>query len=176
MGRRSFGRFATPVKNDGTVQTPAPGSGPAGGEGWFLLAAGTYYFNLPEHDCSRVSAHIQWDSALAASAIRLEDSDFPAPKLPNSADGTAPTDGTVASWSPNTGTNQGEWVIEQPTTAYVATTVATNVTITNGVAAVVAGTQNSALFHFVDTGSMRSRLAIVVTTQGAVRCSFFGKD
>lgn len=176
MGRRSLsGGFITPVKNDGTVQTPSPSSG-SGGTGWFLLAAGTYYFIIPEDDCESASAHVQWDSAIAVSALRVEDSNFPAPKLPNSADGTAPTDGTVANWSPNTGANQGEWVPETPTTAYVGTTVATNVTITNGSVAIAAGTQNAAMFHFADTGSKRMRIAIVVTTQGAVRCAFHGKD
>lgn len=162
MGRRtSSTSYITPILSDGTVQkqdvTGDTDTGDGTGRGWFLLAAGTYYFPIGGQDSNTQSIHLQHDAAVAISASLPETSDLP---------------DTDTSWYSDTA---GEWFGENPSTAYVpvdgATTTATNATV-----AVVAGNKGGARWNVADLGARRTRLKVVVTTQGKVRVATWGKE
>lgn len=161
MGRRSASNsFVTPLlQTTGVAQTPSPaGSGGLTGKGVYVLAAGTYYFPLGGQDARCVSVHLQWGS-LAAGTARIEDSNLPDEVASVYADGTT----------------DGSWVDEDPTTAFVGT-VGAGASVTNGVLTITAGNRGGALWNIADTGVCRSRLKLVVTTQGAFRLSTWAKE
>lgn len=163
MGRHpTSNRFITPFVTTGTEQ---PETGAEFGRGSFtLLANTTYFFPLGGQDCPFLSAHIQWDASIALTAVKLEDCDFP--------DGPDADHGEVPYWSDNA----GEWIDEDPTTAFVGT-VSTGTTVTNGVVAHTAGAQGGAMFHYADNGAERVRLRVEVgATGGEVRVGSWGKE
>lgn len=158
MGRNTASTsFVTPIKSDGVAQVQ---SATEFGRGAFTLLAGTtYFFPLGGQDTPRLSAHIQWDAAIAITAGKLEDSNFP--------EGTS-----AVEWFDD---DAGEWIDEDPTTAFVGV-VSAGTTVTNGVVAHTAGAKGGAMFH-IDTGARRTRLRIDVgATGGEVRVSVWGKE
>lgn len=156
MRRTNSTSYITPYKTDGTEQTQ---SAAEFGPGTFtLLANTTYLFPLGGQDAKVVSAHLQHDATIAITSATIEDSNFP---------------DTDVDWY---STSAGEWIDEDPTTAFVGTVGATT-TQTNGVVAVVAGNIGGAMWHFADKGSRRTRLKVVVGAAGGeVRVATWGED
>ena len=146
--------YITPIKSDGTEQVA---SASEFGRGTFTLAAGTYYYPLGGQDSPVQSCHFQWDATIAITSITVEDCNMPESEVPNYS--------TVA----------GAWIDEDPSTAFVGT-VGAGTTVTNGVVAHTAGAAGGCMFHIADTGARRTRLAVVVGTEGDIRCSAWGKE
>ena len=130
------------------------------GNGAFTLVAGaTYFFPLGGTDSKVISAHMHWDASIVITSITVEDTDF------------SPRD--VLDFTSSAG---GQWIDEDPTTAFVGTKGA-GVTVTNGVVAVAGGALGGARFNIADTGARRTRLAVVVgATGGEVRCASWSKE
>lgn len=98
--------------------------------------------------------HLKWDSAFAA-VITFETSDF------------KEVDVAVAGVA-------GDWIQENPTTAYIGSTpagLATNMTIT-----VPGGTAGGASVHVGNLGSRRIRVKVVCSVQGQLRIGCAGKE
>lgn len=150
--------YIQPFKSDGTVLAF---SNTEFGRGALTLASGTtYFFPIGGADASVVSVHLQWDAAIAITSATIEDCNFP--------EGSADVD-----WWDDAA---GEWIDEDPTTAFVGTDGA-GATVTNGVLAVVAGSVGGAMWHVADTGARRTRLKVVVgATGGEVRVHPWGKQ
>lgn len=170
MGRRTASSdFLTPIKSDGTRQTMA---GTEFGRGSFTLAVARYLYPLASGDARVVAVQVQWDATFAGT-IQIDDCNFPEPQQSATDIGTAPSDGSVTWYS----TTNGEWITEQPSSAYVAISGGGgDDTATNGVVTVVAGTVGGCMFHVVDTGARRTRLNINCTTGGEVRVATWGKE
>lgn len=116
------------------------------------LTAGTYYYGVGgDVDVSR-SAHFKWDASLVAT-ITIEDTNFP--------------DVAISS------TASGDWIQENPSSAYVGVTggSAAGLTIT-----VPGGFAGGAMVHLSSFGSRRLRAKVVVSTQGALRLRNHGKE
>ena len=152
------------VKNDGTVVTPARASG-------CTLGVGTYYFPVGSSEAPTssetplVSAHLKWAAAVAAT-ITVETCNFPA-KVDSHVSG--PTD--VSDYDETA----GNWISENPTTAYVAVSGSGN----SSTAAVVTAGGTAAggcTFHLGNLGTRRVRIKVVTTVGGVVRCGIAGKD
>lgn len=145
------GHYLQPFKSD---NTPAAA---AGAPGYYTLAAGpsTYYVEIGGSGATCLSAHLQWSAALAA-VITVWTSDL------------GPLE------APLTSTTAGDWHQQNPSTAYVPVTGASNtvsnLTITAGGAAV-----GGAQVNFVGLGPSRVRLRIVVSTAGTMRIAYSGK-
>lgn len=156
MSRTTSTSYITPIKSDGTVETEDDATF---GRGGFTLASGTTYFYPIGGQSAEVSAvHVQWDAAIILTSVTVEDSNFPESDVAHHS---------VAA---------GDWIDEDPTTAFVGT-VGAGVTVTNGVVAVAGGQQGGAMFHVADTGSRRTRLKVVVAgTGGNVRVAAWGKE
>lgn len=148
--------YITPIKSDGTVQTE---SATEFGRGSYTLASSsTYYFPLGGQDVPFLSGHMQWDASIILTSVTIEDCNFPE---------------TDVTWYSN---GSGEWIDEDPTTAFVGLDGA-GATASNGVVAVAGGAQGGAMFHVAQTGARRTRLAVVVAgTGGEVRVSGWGKE
>lgn len=163
MGRHPSNKgYLTPKKQTDATDAPASGSVPAAypstsSRGWFTLAAGTWLIPLGGQDCPIHSAHCQWDANFVATGITVEDCD---------AEPADVSDVSVFA---------GDWIDEDPSTAFVGT-VGAGVTVTNGVVAVAGGAAGGCMFHIADTGARRTRLRVVVGTQGIFRCSSWGKE
>lgn len=161
MGRRSAPTYIIPILSDGTVQKQDVDGDVSGGEGtgrgWYLLAAGTYYYVLPCGDGTISSVHIQHDTALAASSVSIETGDLGVSECANHSN------------------NAGEWFQENPSDAYVPTDGA-GTTATLAVVAIVAGNKGGARWNVSDLGASRARLAVVVTTPGRLRVACAMKD
>jgi hypothetical protein len=161
MGRRSAPTYLTPLLSDGTLQKQDVDGDVSGGEGtgrgWYLLAAGTYYYVLPCGDGTISSVHLQHDTAVAASSVAIETGDLGKSECADHSN------------------NAGEWFREDPTDAYVPTDGA-GTTATQAVVAIVAGNKGGARWNVSDLGASRARLAIVVTTPGKVRVACAMKD
>lgn len=147
--------FITPIKSDGTLQVE---SAAEFGRGAFTLTNGvTYYFPVGGQDSKIVAIHLQHDAAIAITSATVEDCCMPP--------------GDVTDYS----TSAGEWIDEDPSTAFVGIVGATT-TATNGVVAVVAGNIGGAMWH-VTTGARRTRLKVVVGgTGGEVRVASWSKE
>lgn len=120
-----------------------------------LVTGKTYVYPLGGNAATVESVHIQWD-ANAALTITVEDSNF------------APADVTMYS------TTTGDWLNENPSTAYVAT-VGAGAAVASATVTVTAGNTGGALYHLGNTGAKRTRLKIVATTGGVVRVACHGK-
>lgn len=146
-------RYLQPLQTDGTLLTPeAP-------RGEYTLVAGTrYFFVLPTEDTAFASVQLTgYTAALIITSATVEDTDH------------APLD------VPDSSTVVGEWVGEDPTTAFVGAD-GTGWTPANGVLAVAGGNLGGALWHIAETGAARTRLNVLVgATGGAVRVSCCGK-
>lgn len=142
--------------NTGVETAPSPA-------GLVTLTAATFYFEIPLTESGRLqSVQIVTGSAIAG-VFTIETSNLPQGLPGTTALGAAPTwDETV-----------GNWVQENPSSAYVATTgtgwsvSALTLTKTAGVA--------GALIHLGNLGSKRCRVKAVISTGGTVRVVPHGK-
>lgn len=150
--------YLAPLKStDGSTPALAPAvDAVVVGAGVYTLAVATYYYPIVNDDAPFVSFHIQWDADCALTSVTVEDTNF-------SSDVTS-----------NYSTVAGEWIDEDPSTAFVGT-VSAGTTVTNGVVAHTAGAAGGAMFHISNTGALRTRLKVVVGTGGEVRVAAWAK-
>lgn len=151
--------YITPITAAGVGQEADSDATFENGRGVFTLApVTTYFFILPIGGSVLMDIHLTHDAAIAITSATIETCCH------------AKTD--VA----DTSVVGGEWIDQDPTTAFVATVGATT-TATNGVVAVVAGNAGGADWQVSDCASPRARLKVVVGgTGGEVRLSFCGKE
>lgn len=152
---RSGGRYVPPVQtSDGVELTEQIG------RGIFTLAANTtYVFVLGGADAPFISATLTgYDAAMILTTVTVQDTDHPEQEVTNHS--------TVA----------GEWVSEDPTTAFVGAD-GTGWVPTNGVLNVAGTGVGGARFNVAETAAFRTRLIVVVgATGGRVRVSSHGKE
>lgn len=127
-----------------------------GGTGVVLASGSTYYFPLNIEGASLESVHLRGDAVIIITAARIEDTN-----MPNRASAKGDVDVSVFD------ATAGNWIIENPATAYVATAGA-GWTATAATLAVAGGTAGGAIWHLGNMGTTRSRLAIVVGGTGGV--------
>lgn len=122
------------------------------GKNGMLLSNTTYFVPVGGEGSLVESVHVQWD-ATAVGTITVEDS--------NNPDVT------------NISTTNGEWIQENPTTAYVGITGGTvsNLTVT-----IPGGTIGGCLIHLGNTGAIRTRLRVVLGTGGRMNFTANGKQ
>lgn len=148
--------FVTPFVSTGTEQVQ---SATEFGRGSFTLLTGvTYFYPIGGQDTPTLSAHIQWDAAIVITSITIEDCNMPESEVHWYSD------------------NAGEWIDEDPSTAFVGSDGA-GVTVTNGVVAVAGGAAGGAMIHMDGNGARRTRLKVVVGgTGGEVRVASWAKE
>lgn len=154
MGRsaRPGGRYVTPIDSNGVpVATETE-------RGKFTLAAGTYYYILGAADAPVHSFHLT--GYTAASTI---------------TSGTPQDCNHGFDEVSDHDTTTGEWMTEDPTTAFVALD-GTGWTHLNGVIAKDATAVGGAMWHFSEDGAARHRIALVVGVEGVFRGSSWGKE
>jgi hypothetical protein len=137
----------------------------AGGAGVTLAASTTYYFplNIDGAICEAVQLR-GLTAALIITAARIEDTCFP---MASSGKGDVDVS--------NFDAGVGNWMIENPSTAYVPV-VGTGWVATNAIVAVAGGAVGGALWNLGNMGTRRARLAIVVGgTGGDVRVAGHAK-
>lgn len=117
-----------------------------GRNGVTLTSGTTYYVAFGAEGALIQSVHLQWDPALILTAVTVEDSNNP--------------DAAIAS------ATAGEWIQEDPATAYVGGIG--NLTVTNLTLAVAGGAAGGAMIHLGNLGSLRQRLKIVVGGTGGI--------
>lgn len=142
--------------NTGVETAPSPA-------GLVTLTAATFYFEIPLTESGRLqSVHIVTGS-LIAGVFTIETSNLPQGFPGVAALGAAPTwDETV-----------GNWVQENPSSAYVAT-VGTGWSVSALTLTKAAGVAG-ALIHLGNLGSKRCRVKAVISTGGTVRLVPHGK-
>lgn len=135
----------TPLKSDGTKAAGAA-------DGYFTLASGTtYLLPLSGDQDPFVSCHVQWDATIVITSITVEDSNMDRD--------------LVSDYS----TTAGDWIDEDPSTAFVGT-VGAGASVSNGVVANTGGAAGGAMFLISDTAAARTRLKVVVgATGGTIR-------
>jgi len=139
--------YCTPIKSDGTVLA-------VGAAGVATLASSaTYYYPVGGESSPLNSVWIKWDNVLNA-VFTIEDTNARSEDV-SSYDATA-----------------GNWIQENPTTAYVGVTGGTVANLTVTVASTTAG---GCLIHLGNTGARRTRIKAVVTTGGVVSVGCHGK-
>lgn len=151
--------YVTPITAAGTVQEIDSDTTFENARGLFTLAAATtYYFVLPVGASTIADIHLTHDLAIAITSAKIETC---------SHGRTEVEDNSVIA---------GEWMDQDPSTAFVAL-VGAGTTHTSGVVAVVAGNAGGADWQVSGFAAARARLAVVVGgTGGEVRLSFCGKD
>lgn len=155
---RAGGRYVQPI--DSTGAPVAQGDG----RGVYTLTAGqTYYYILGGPDAPIVSGHFTaYASAAAANGLiitsaTVQDCDHDERDVPNHS--------AVV----------GEWVAEDPSSAFVGAD-GTGWSATNGVLAATGAGLGGARFNVADTAAYRTRVAVVVgATGGPLRVSSHGK-
>lgn len=157
MSRAVSRCYIQPITSAGALVAPSSDSSFRTARGVYTLAAGTYYFVLPVGQAQVCDIHLTHDAAIAITSATVETCSH--------------AESDVTGFS----TIVGEWMDQDPSTAFVALKGATT-THTNGVVAVVAGNAGGASWQISGVGADRMRLAVVVATQGEVRLSFCGKD
>ena len=148
--------YIQPITSAGALVADSSDASFANSRGVYTLAAGTYYFPLPVGGASMFDVHLTHDAAIAITSATIETCSH------------AKSD--VSDYS----TIAGEWIDQDPSSAFVALVGATT-THTNGVVAVTAGNAGGANWQISLCPSARARLKVVVGTQGEVRLSFCGK-
>jgi hypothetical protein len=149
--------YITPFHSDGTRQAEDSDASFSTARGVFTLAAATYYFVLPVGCSTMFDVHLTHDAVIAITSATIETCSH------------APSDVSDVS------SVAGEWMDQDPTTAFVAT-VGANATVTNGVLAVTAGAAGGADWQVSGCPAARGRLKVVIGTPGEVRISFCGKE
>lgn len=149
---RAGGPYIQPIKSDGTLAVEATGRGK-----YTLTSGTTYYAIIGGPDAFTLSAHVQWDASIIITSVTVEDCNF---GMSDASDYSS---------------TAGDWIDEDPTTAFVGL-VGAGASHTNGVVAVTGGAAGGAMLHVADTGSIRTRLKIVVGgTGGVIRIAASGK-
>jgi len=132
-------------------------------KGVTLASGTTYVFALGGESAPLESIHIVWDAAIVV-VLTIEDSN-----MPSGLGGP----GGVADVS-NFDSGAGNWIQENPTTAYVA--ISAGATATNLTVTTAGTTAGGAMIHLGNFGSRRSRLkAVVGGTGGVIRVMPHGK-
>lgn len=132
--------------------------------GFVPITIATWVFPLGGSASPLNSVHIKTD-AIVAGTFTIETCNFPAYKGDS---GAAPAD------VPDFDATVGNWIKEDPTTAYVGTTAGTGWTVTN-LTLVKTAAAGGAIIHLGNLGSRRVRLKAVITTAGGVRVSRWAK-
>ncbi len=146
-----------PYNASGTEQ-PLINSSTLGKGAVSLLNGVTYFFPLGGQDASVISAHVRWDSSIVITSITIEDCNESADEVSLYADAA------------------GEWIDEDPSTAFVGSDGA-GTTVMNGVVGVAGGAQGGCMFHMDGTGARRTRLKVVVgATGGDMKVSPWAKE
>ncbi len=153
-------------KSDGTLVARDPVTG------LITLGVATYYIELggansaTTAQAALASAHCAWNAALTAT-ITVDTSN--APRYVHGADAGA--DHCTPYEAVTTG---GRWVPENPSTAIVGISGASN---TSTAATVVAGGAaiGGCMYHLGNMAARRVRLKIVVTVAGSLSCNVVGK-
>ncbi len=155
---RAGGRYVQPIDSSGNLVT---GEGPRGV--YTLTALGTYYYILGGPDASVISGTLTaYASAAAANGLiitsaTIQDCDH------GELDVT------------NFSSTVGEWIGEDPTSAFVGAD-GTGWSATNGVLAATGAGLGGARFNIAETGAYRTRITVVVgATGGPLRVSSHGK-
>ncbi len=118
------------------------------GKNGVTLASGTVYYVPIGGDAALVSSfHLQWDAAIILT-VTIEDSNNP--------------DVTLYS------TTAGEWVQQNPSSAYVGGDGAGGMTVTNWTAVIAGGTAGGGMWHFGNSGAARTRMKLSVGSTGGV--------
>ena len=160
MGLNAHRQYITPLKSDGTVEeSDGVETTYTNSRGVYTLAAGTtYYYPLPVHCCTMFDVHLTHDSAIAITSATIE-------TCSHSKDDVSDVSAVA-----------GEWIDQDPTTAFVGS-VGAGATVTNGVLAVVAGNAGGADWQVSQCPAYRARLKVVVgATGGEARVGFCGKE
>jgi hypothetical protein len=161
---RAGGRYVAPIKqSDGTSPVEE-------GHGKYTLAANTtYVYPLGGADAPFQSVQLTgYTSAAVITTATIRDCNHHG----GMNSGLPATQGDV----PDTSTTVGEWIAEDPTTAFVGVD-GTGWSVTNGVVAAAGSGVGGALFHVAETGAARTLLEVAVgATGGVFRASAHGKD
>lgn len=155
------------VRSDGTAFAHVAAAGGV------TLGVATYYFplgtarGLTPAQVPLVAVHLKWAAAVAAT-ITVETCNFGATIGAAGMPMGGPADVTDYS------ATAGDWIAENPSTAYVgvvgAGNSATGLTITAGGAAA-----GGCMIHLGNLGARRARLKVVTTVGGVVRVNVQGK-
>ena len=148
----------------GNVVTSAPGVGCTLGVNTYYFAVGGMLAPTPSQT-SIVAVQLKWDANVVAT-ITVEETNFP-----QFIGGGISGPPDVTDYDSAT----GNWVNDNPTTAYLPNTV-TGVSVSNATVTVAGGTAGSAIWHIGNLGTRRVRMKIVLTTGGVVRCTVHGKQ
>jgi hypothetical protein len=132
------------------------------------LGVGTYYFDVSSADVPTESVHMSWDAAVTAT-VTFQDSNMPPYKGAGGAyfASNAPVD--VSAFN---GT-AGNWVTEDPSTAYIP--AGTGFTVTNMSVSVAGTDAGGTIWNLSNLGTRRGRMKVVTTVGGYVRCLSWGK-
>lgn len=131
------------------------------------LAAGTYFFPIPEARELLASVHGKWNSTLAA-VLTFENSNFP--EYDSALRSSDDVDVSIID------TTAGNWVKQDPTTAYVAIAApGADATVANMTVTIAGGTANGMFMDLGNTGARRGRIRAVVTVAGTLRIAPWGK-
>lgn len=150
--------------SDGAV-TPAVHGAPT--RGCTLVTGTTYVFPLDVNGAPLESVHLKWDVAVIVT-FTIETSNFPKSERNISNGPVDVTDHSAVA---------GEWMQENPTTAYVSGSGVGGMTATNLTLVVAGGTAGGSTIHLGNLGTRRCRVkAVVGGTGGVVRCGINGKD
>lgn len=131
------------------------------GAGVTLANATVYYFMLGGEDAPLEHVQLKWDTAFVG-VFTIETCAFPR-KLGVGSDSDDVTD---------TDETEGNWIKEDPPTAYVAldgTGGAGAATVANLTVTVAGGSAGGCSIHLGNLGALRCRVKAVVTTGGLVR-------
>lgn len=151
---RAGGRYIAPIKqSDGTTPNEAP-------RGAYVLASGTtYHYIIGGIEASRISVQITgYTAGLIITSATIQDTNHEVVDVLD------------------TSNTAGEWVTEDPSTAFVGVD-GTGWSVSSGVVAAAGSGVGGALWHVSDSGAARTRLVVVVGgTGGTLRVSAHGKD
>jgi hypothetical protein len=145
------GQYLVPIAAAGT---PATAAGPRGV--YTLANSTTYYVAVGAFSSTYQSLHLQWSSPVVAT-ITFESSDF------------AEAEAALTS------TTSGDWLQENPSTAYVPIT-GTGASVLAMTITLAGGGIGGARVNITGLAAGRMRVKIVVTTGGTIRVAEFGKD
>lgn len=147
---------------DGSIVTPDE-------NGDVTLTTATYVFVLMgASDAPLQSVQLRCNAAIAFSTTGTF---IETCNLPRNTDKTSVARGDQVS---DYDTTTGNWIKEDPSTAYIGTT-GTGWTVTNMTLTKTAGL-GGAMIHLGNMGALRSRLNVTVTTAGKLCVASHGKD
>ncbi len=151
----------------GTILPHVPATGVT------LANSTTYYFpfgaayaGLPSQT-PLSSVHLKWDANVVATFI-IQTCNFPDYRGPAGHTHVGAID--VSDFD----ATAGNWITEDPSSAYVGT-VGAGITVTNLSIAVAGGAAGGCTVHIGNFGTRRCRVRATVTTGGVVRCNVHGK-